>query len=150
MMLTPFRSHRARPRSNWLIDGWEPFGELGSWDSESSRLSFDVTEKDDKYEIVAHVPVPRDKVKLSVKDGVVTISGSDSSSSTREVDGYTCTSSSSSSFSRSFPLPAGISPEAVTATRAADNSVKIVIPKPEPGQHDELEDVTPMPIEIEQ
>merc|ERR1712093_720182 len=123
MMLSPFRS--------WLWDDWPVFEHVGSVRSPHSRavttstphsrLSFDVSEKDTAYEVVAHLPVPRDKVKLSIKDGNVTISGSDEHSSTKEVDGFTCSQSSFSSFSRSFPLPTGVNPETVTATRAPDN-----------------------------
>jgi len=95
---------------------------LGLWGAGGglapARMNIDIINEKDKYVVKAEVPgIPRDKLKVTLNDGMLTLSG-ERSHEVKEEDKdrhYIRQESSYGSVSRSIRLPKDVDPEKVTA-----------------------------------
>ncbi len=99
----------------------------------------DVTEDDKEYLIKAELPeVKKDDVKVSVQDGVLTISGERKSEKEEKGKKYHRTEWAYGSFSRSFTLPDDADADKV-AGDFKDGVLKVHVPKSEKAKPKKIE-----------
>jgi HSP20 family protein len=133
---------------------WEPARELHSARSDFDRLfnsvfdtstfavnarptarpfapALDIVEAESEFIVTADLPgMSEQDVKLTVQDGVLTLSGERKVAHRETQQGYYRLERAAGSFSRSLALPEGVNPEALTAN--FDRGVlEIHVPKPE-------------------
>jgi HSP20 family protein len=100
------------------------------------RPRFNISETDKEYRLTADVPgVPKEDIKIEVKDGVLTISGEKKEEKREENEKFHTYERIFGSFSRSVRLPEGVKPENITA-KFTNGVLEITFPKPEaPPSH---------------
>jgi HSP20 family protein len=107
-------------------------GHLQSW-APAARWAprIDVLERENQYVVRAEIPGldPEKDVEISVQDGTLTLRGERRKEEKTEGERYIRFESSYGSFQRSFPLPKGIDPEAITASHN-NGILEIAIPRP--------------------
>jgi HSP20 family protein len=128
---------------------WDPFREVVGLRSEIDRLtgamagpvprstlptrwapSADVIERDDEIVITAELPgVTDEDVEITVHDGVLRIAGARELSEVVDEERYHRIERSYGGFERTFALPPGADPDAITAG-IAYGVLKVTIPKP--------------------
>lgn len=138
-------------------------GHLQSW-TPAARWAprIDVLERENQYVVRAEIPGldPEKDVEISVQDGTLTLKGERRKQERTEGERYIRFESSYGAFQRSFPLPKGIDPEAITAShnhgvleiaipRAAEPAalrIPVTLEKAEPEAL-EAKDTTPEAVE---
>lgn len=98
------------------------------------------------HEIVLRADIPGikpDEVKISVQNGVLTVSGEHEEKSSKEEESYIRRERRYGSFSRSMALPPGIRAEDIEAT-TEDGVLEVTIPLPEDEQQGSVE-IQPTP-----
>ena len=99
-----------------------------------------IKDGNDEVELTFEVPgMDKKDIKVSVKDSVLTVSGSRSFESEEKKDNYVRTEIRSGSFCRSFTLPDTVNSDKVKADYK-DGMLKVTMPK--------LEEVKPKEIEV--
>ena len=96
--------------------------------------SVDVVRREE--EIVLRVDIPGikpDEVKISVQDGVLTVSGEHEESSSEEKESFVRRERRYGAFSRSMTLPRGVQAEDIEAT-TEDGVLEVTIPAPSEDQ----------------
>jgi HSP20 family protein len=130
------------------ITRWEPFREMEDmlrdftpWfgrglrrvggEVETWRPLADITETDKEFLIKAELPeVKKEDVKITLQDGVITISGERKHEKEHKDANEIRVESFYGSFSRSFSLPENVDPENIRA-ESKDGVLRIHIPKRE-------------------
>lgn len=101
--------------------------------------SVDVVENDSDFTVNVELPgVPKDDVKITVADGVLTIKGEKKQESERKGDNYHRVERSYGSFERSFTLPSAVRSEKIEAN-FTNGVLTIFIPKEEQAKTKEIE-----------
>ena len=125
---------------------WDPFRDIGAtWEEIERRLGgtrtpemhpprwtpvCDVIEREDEIVITAELPGVKDEdIDIDVSEGMLVISGARERSEEVSEDHFRRIERSYGSFRRSFPLPAGVEPDSVTAG-IAYGVLRVRIPKP--------------------
>ena len=127
---------------------WDPFREVLGLRSDIERLmgtlggsarsnlptrwapSADVIERDDEIVITAELPGVKDEdVEITLDEGMLRIAGSRELGEEVDDERYHRIERSYGGFERTFPLPAGVDPDAITAG-IAYGVLKVTIPKP--------------------
>jgi HSP20 family protein len=99
----------------------------------------DITEDDDFYRIVADLPdVPKDAVKVTVENGILTIRGERKWERKTEKTKLHLVERSYGSFTRSFSLPDDAAAGGMTAS-FKDGVLTILVPKLEEAKPKEIE-----------
>jgi len=98
----------------------------------ANRMSWpkvDVTEEEDKFVVHADVPgVPKDQLKVEVKDNGITLSF-DQEEKKEETQGKTIRKERYySAFTRTLPIPKGVDKEGISAAYS-DGVLKLALPK---------------------
>jgi len=129
-----------RRRPLWMTPFGESFGDVfsdrlwpesGLMKGEEFEPSMDFYEKDGVYHLDAELPgFNKDDIDISLKDGVVTVSGKKEEVKEEKKKNYYFKESRSGSFSRSFRLPAAADAEKVDAV-FKDGVLSLKIPKEE-------------------
>lgn len=127
-----------------LENGWQPFAELealrrrvervfdelGDGAAHPWSLAVDVVEEDDRYVVRADVPgMSPDDVKIEVEDDILTIRAEHAEQKEEKEKNYVRRERRYGAFSRSLPLPQGVSPDEIEAT-CADGVLEVTFPKP--------------------
>ncbi|MFQ6675083.1 MAG: Hsp20/alpha crystallin family protein [Fidelibacterota bacterium] len=102
--------------------------------------AFDVVEKDKSYEV--HVEAPRMKkgdFKVTVHDGVLTVSGEKKVDSSTDDKAYTYRESAYGRFCRSFRLPDDVVDEKKIKADYKDGVLMITIPRSKPADEKAIE-----------
>jgi HSP20 family protein len=90
----------------------------------------DIKETDKDYVISAALPgVRKDDVKLTIENGMLTLSGERKEDKEEKGKGFLRHEIMSGTFMRSFSLPAGMHPEDIKA-KFADGVLTVTLPKP--------------------
>lgn len=92
-------------------------------------------------EVVLRVDIPGikpDEVKISVQDGVLTVSGEHEEKSEEEEESYVRRERRYGSFSRSMTLPRGVKAEDIAAS-TEDGVLEVTIPLPQGEQNEAVE-----------
>lgn len=129
------------------LTNWEPFREveefinrmapaLTRWRGESNGSSVvqwsptaDISETDKEFIVRAELPgVPRDDVKVSVEDGVLTLSGERRHEKEDKTERYHRIERFQGCFARSFSLPESADSGAISA-ESKDGTLVVHIPK---------------------
>jgi HSP20 family protein len=112
------------------------FDELGNGGrARQWSLAIDLIERDDKYVLRANVPgVNPDEVKVEVEDGMLTVSAEHEESEEEKRDKFVRRERHYGSFSRSLPLPTGVTADDVQAT-CKDGVLEVTFPKPKGEEH---------------
>jgi HSP20 family protein len=96
------------------------------------RPRFNISETEKAYRLTADLPgVPKEVIKLEVKDGLMTVSGEKKEDKGEQGEQFHSCERVFGCFSRSFRLPEGIKPDTITA-KCVDGVLEIVVPKPPP------------------
>jgi HSP20 family protein len=106
-------------------------GHLQSWTPAARWIPrIDVLERENQYVIRAEIPGldPEKDVEISVQDGTLTLKGERRKEERTEGERYVRFESSYGSFQRSFPLPKGTDPEAISASHN-HGILEIAIPR---------------------
>jgi HSP20 family protein len=94
----------------------------------------DIVEKDKEYLIKAELPeVKKEDVKITLADGVLTISGERKLERENGNDNDIRIESFYGSFSRSFSLPSNVDPQGITA-ESKDGVLRVHVPKTQSSQ----------------
>jgi len=110
--------------SEWLGATWAPL--------------VDITEDDKEYVIQAELPeVEKDKVKVAVNNGVLTLTGERHLEKEEKSLKYHRVERSYGSFARSFTLPEGVEPGKVTA-EYKNGVLSVRVPKGEKARPQEI------------
>jgi HSP20 family protein len=105
----------------------------------SSWPEIDVADEKKEYVVVAELPgVKKEDVKVSVHNGVLTISGERKSSAPPENSSWIRNERPTGKFSRSVELPEEVQANAVSA-ELSDGLLKVRLPKSEDAQPREIE-----------
>jgi len=111
----PFFSRALSHRSGDEFGNWKPLA--------------NITETDKEYLIKAELPeVKKEDVKITLDDGVITISGERRKEQEFKNANEIRVESSYGSFSRSFALPDNVDAKAITA-ESKDGVLKVHVPK---------------------
>lgn len=125
------------------VTRWEPFREMEDmlrrfapfWATEKPTgevtwaPTADISETEQEYLVKAHLPdVKREDVKVTVGDGVLTLSGERRQQKESKDENDIRVESFYGSFSRSFRLPDNCDPQAISA-EMKDGVLKVHIPK---------------------
>jgi|HigsolmetaAR201D_1030396.scaffolds.fasta_scaffold06252_5 HSP20 family protein len=106
------------------------------------RLAIDVIDEDDAIVVRADVPgIDPDKVKVEVKDDILTVSAEFEESSEEKDKRFLRRERRYGSFTRSIALPPGVNPDAIKATHK-NGVVEIRVPRPEPAEPKRVEIAT--------
>ncbi|EIW56634.1 HSP20-like chaperone [Trametes versicolor FP-101664 SS1] len=98
------------------------------------RPRMDLHEDKEKNLVTATFELPgltKENVQLDVKDNVLTVAGESTLSTERDEKGYSLRERRFGQFSRSIPLPQGISPEEIKATMV-DGVLTVTFPRSTP------------------
>jgi len=91
----------------------------------------DVLEKEKEYRIVAELPgMEKKDISLTVKDGVLTVSGEKKTEEKREGENYYCCERRFGRFERSFRIAGAMDEGKITASYA-DGVLTVTVPKTE-------------------
>jgi HSP20 family protein len=108
---------RALRRNDELGSNWKPLADL--------------TENDKEFLIKAQLPeVKKEDIKVSVEDGVITISGERKQEKETKNESEIRTESFYGTFSRSFSLPDNVDTKAIRA-ETKDGVLRVHVPKTE-------------------
>ena len=100
--------------------------------------ALDVAESDSELVIVAEIPgVKRDDVKVTLEDGVLTISGERKLAGLPDGARWHRTEASGGTFSRSLTLPVAVDASSITA-ELKDGILRIALPKAEEARSREI------------
>jgi len=123
--MDPFRQMRE-------MLNWDPFAELGSMMGPAAQVfspDIEVRETKDAYMICADLPgLKEEDVSIDVSGNRLTISGKREEEQRDEGDRYWAVERSYGSFTRSFTLPEGVSPDQIDASLES-GVLKVRIPK---------------------
>ena len=107
----------VKRRPMWMTPFGESFGDVfsdrlwpewGLMQGGEFKPSMDFYEKDGEYHLEAQLPgFTKDDIEISLKDGILTLSGRKEEVKEENEKNYYFKESRSGSFSRSFRLPAG-------------------------------------------
>lgn len=108
--------------------------DLWKWPARTAERRFlpavDIHETKDAYVLAADVPgVPAESIDISVKDGVLTLTGERKVEARTTEGGYHRVERSAGKFQRSFALPKGVKADAIEA-RVEHGVLTVSIPKP--------------------
>jgi HSP20 family protein len=122
-----------------MFDRWEG----GTVDKGNTSITFmpvvDVVERESSFDINVELPgVKKEDVKITVHDGVLTVSGEKKYEEERKGTDYHRAERAYGSFQRSFTLPKGVSPEKIEASYT-DGVLIISLPKVEEAKPKEIE-----------
>jgi HSP20 family protein len=132
---------------------WRPFADFGELRQRMDELfrqggiggdgawapSVDVIHKDETVVLRADLPgIKPDEVKITVEDGVLTVSGQHTEESEEEEGSYMRRERRSGSFSRSMTLPAGVNAEDIEST-TKDGVLEVTIPLPKTEEKKAIE-----------
>jgi len=123
-----------------MLTLWNQFDDLFAnddffkWPARAAERRFlpavDIQETQDSYLLRADVPgVPADAIDISVKDGVLTVTGERQSERKTSEAGYHRVERAYGRFQRSFALPKGVHSEGIEA-RVDNGVLTVTIPKP--------------------
>ena len=120
----------------------QAFRDLGARGEQGWSPSVDVLKKDGELVLRANLPgIKPDEVKITVEEGVLTISGEHSKEKEEKEDKYVRRERHFGSFSRSMSLPSGVSAEDIEAT-TEDGVLEVTVPMPEAAQKQAVQ-ITP-------
>ncbi len=129
--LTPWDFMDRLTRSFFNTDDWLDFG--GNW-----APAVDISENDDEIIVRAEVPgIKKDDIKLTVHDGILTISGEKKQEKIDKEENFYRTERVFGSFSRSFSLPSTVKADKVKA-KYKDGILSISLPKVEEAKPKEI------------
>ncbi|QQL43965.1 Hsp20/alpha crystallin family protein [Sulfuriroseicoccus oceanibius] len=135
----PFREMTGLSNRLSSIFGNESGELLSANDLSEWRPAVDVAEDDKCYTITADLPeVSRQDAKVSVKDGVLTISGERKRELQQADVKFHRIERSYGTYQRSFHIPESVDPDAIKAV-FKDGVLTITMPKSVPTKHDEHE-----------
>lgn len=137
--LSPFVGNSILTDFDRLIDSFfsNDFG-LGSVSGESWLPAFDVVEKEKEYEVRVEAPgMEKGNFGVTVKDGVLTITGEKPAKNGDERNGYAYRESRHGKFSRSFRLPEEVNEKKVSAGYK-NGVLSISIPRSKPVEVKEV------------
>lgn len=108
--------------------------DLWKWPARTAERRFlpavDIRETKDAYVLAADVPgVPAESIDISVKDGVLTLTGERKVEARTTEGGYHRVERSAGKFQRSFGLPKGVKADAIEA-KVEHGVLTVSIPKP--------------------
>lgn len=123
-----------------MLTLWNQFDDLFAnhdafkWPARAAEHGFspavDIRETKDAYVLTADVPgVPAEAIDISVKDGVLTVTGERKSERKSAEAGYHRVERTHGRFQRSFVLPKGVNSEGIEA-RVEHGVLSVSIPKP--------------------
>jgi HSP20 family protein len=114
----------------WLSGGWNP--------RRSAFPALDLAENSRELIVVAELPgVKKEDVKVTLQDGVLTISGERKEKALPEESRWHRTEIESGEFHRSLELPMAVDASAVAA-ELKDGILRIVVPKAEEARPREI------------
>ncbi len=106
------------------------------------KPSVDVSETEDSYEVRAELPgVAKDDLYVSVKDGLLTLSGEKRQEKVDDTQNYRRVERHYGSFQRNFRLPSEVDTDAIKAGYT-DGVLTLSIPKPEAAKPTEIQVTT--------
>jgi HSP20 family protein len=101
--------------------------------------SMDVSENDKVIEISAELPgLEKKDVELNIADNILAIRGEKRNEREEKNKDYHLVERSFGSFTRSVELPAGVTPESISA-EIANGVLKVTVQKPAPRQSKPIE-----------
>lgn len=104
--------------------------------------SVDLSETEDGYELRAELPgVAKDDLNISVKDGLLTLSGEKRQEKVDDTQNYRRVERRYGSFQRNFRLPGEVDTDAIKAGYT-DGVLTLSIPKPEAAKPTEIQVTT--------
>ena len=112
----------------------EPVGAFPAVSSDNDWLpAFDVIEKEKEYQIhVETAGMKKSDFNISVKDGVLTVTGEKQTNTTNDGNAYTHRESSFGRFSRSFRMPDDVVDEKKVSARYKNGVLTIALPRTKP------------------
>ncbi len=106
-----------------------PAGEAENGRPESYLPRVDIRDEQEAILLTAEIPgVPKDGVKVEVKERVLTLSGEKKNESERGENGFYRSERSFGAFQRSFTLPEGIDADKISGT-FEDGVLRLTLPK---------------------
>lgn len=133
-----------------LVNPWRPFDEfdrffeqfprkfMASFDPQRYSVPIDLKETKEQYVLSAEVPgVKKEDIKISIKEGVMTISGEVKAEKTSEDEQMHYRERSYGSFSRSVRLPERVNTSAIEA-KHENGVITITIPKLDPEKDETI------------
>ena len=118
---------------------WHPFSDLSELldqalshlgDGDGWNPRFDVVKKEGELVLRADLPgVKPDEIKAEVEDGVLTVSGEHEEKTEEKKERYLRRERRFGTFSRSIPLPEGVTADEIEAT-TGDGVLELKIPVP--------------------
>ena len=119
---------------------WGGFGRNGNGHTEAWRPSVDAKENEDGYVVSAEVPgLSREDVKVTLKDGVLTIEGEKAHAADEKADsGAHWTARHYGKLNRSFRVPDDVDADKVSAV-CKDGVLTVTLPKVEAVKPKEIE-----------
>jgi HSP20 family protein len=106
------------------------FEDIGNGKGREWSLAIDMIERDDHYVLRANVPgLKADEVKIQVEDDMLTVSAGHQESVEEKKENYVRRERHYGAFSRSVPLPKGVTADQVDAT-CHDGVLEVTFPKP--------------------
>lgn len=114
---------------SWLDQFFADFDRSGTLQKASFSPAVDIAEEGEAYVLRAELPgVPRENIKVEVKENRLTLSGTKDGRGEGERQGYRYLESTYGSFSRSFELPRNVKAEEIGA-EYKDGVLLLRIPK---------------------
>ncbi|HTR80803.1 MAG TPA: Hsp20/alpha crystallin family protein [Bacteroidota bacterium] len=111
----------------------------GSFLSGQWTPAVDLEETDDSYVVRAELPgIKKDEVKITLNDGVVTVSGEKRNEVEKKEGNYHRVERSYGAFERSFTLPGAVKSDEIEA-KYADGVLTITLPKTEEAKEKIIE-----------
>lgn len=146
------------------IQKWNPFPELGTFSNRFNHLfpsmwsrhsngedllsqenwepAVDIEEDDEKYTITADLPnVKKEDIKVTVRDGILTLSGERNQESESEDKTYHQVERFHGSYQRSFALPDHVKDDEVVAN-LRDGVLQVILPKEEESSGNPEREIT--------
>ena len=130
------RWNPIRPDWAWSFgkvfdDFFAPVARLNGGKDRSFAPALEVTESEDAYSVRAELPgISKEDVKVSIEDGVLTISGEKREEERKETDAFHIAEHRYGSFKRSIRLPETVDFEKADAEHK-DGILRIALPKKE-------------------
>ena len=103
------------------------FAPLAHWNSSLPKTNISEHEKDFSIEM-AMPGIPKDEIKISVENDILTVEKEEKSQKENKGENYTVKEFSYSAFKRSFKLPKNIE-ESNIKSKYEDGILKIIVPK---------------------
>jgi len=117
--------HRSPEEESNITSKWTP--------------NVDIVEEDQDIILIAELPgVTKDKIKLSVNNGVLTLSGEKPTPEVKDADCYHCSERFFGPFERKFSLPTTVNESKIKAD-FKDGVLRITLPKAEEAKPKEIQ-----------